>query len=225
MPLSTEQAAPKLGVGGGGRGPVAPGDWHGPGEGRNGGSAGQGLRRLPRRAYYTAIWIAIAAGMMLFAAFASSYIVRRGISGDWRALELPSILWLNTAVLLASSAALEFARRGLLREAREAFKGWWLAGTALGLAFLGGQALAWRELWAQGIFQDTNPSHSFFYLLTYLHALHLVAGMLALLWVANRFSRLSVQAGRSVGADLATIYWHFLDALWIALLVLFLVCR
>jgi cytochrome c oxidase subunit 3 len=158
---------------------------------------------------------------MMFAAFTSAMVVRRGLSGDWVGVHKPSVLWVNTAILLASSAALEMARRALRRRERDRFNGWWTAGTALGLLFLGGQALAWRQLQDTGVFISSNPSSGFFYVLTASHAMHLLAGVVALLYVEVQALRLSLGPAKRTAIDVSTIFWHFLDALWIYLMAVF----
>ena len=128
----------------------------------------------------TAIWVLLAAITMSFAAFTSALVVRRGAAPDWHHLTLPSILYWNTLVLLASSVTLELARRRVavfmggqrtvdLRPAR------WLYVTAfLGVVFVVGQYTAWLQLRSQGLYLATNPNSSFFYLLTAIHALHVL---------------------------------------------------
>src|SRR5438552_866235 len=108
-----------------------------------GGNDGRGASR---GASFIGLYVLLASSTMIFAAFTSAMVVRRGLSGDWVSIHKPPVLWVNTAILLASSAALEMARRALRTRARERFNGWWTAGTALGLLFLGGQALAWQQL-------------------------------------------------------------------------------
>ena len=87
-----------------------------------------------RRASFTGLYVLLAASTMLFAAFTSAMVVRRGLSDDWVSMPKPPILLVNTAVLLASSVALEMARRALKHGGRSQFNGWWTAGTALGMA-------------------------------------------------------------------------------------------
>ncbi len=99
------------------------------------------------------------------------------------------------------------------------FKRWWMVTTALGILFVAGQWVAWRNLAAQGVFLITNPSSSFFYVLTALHALHLMGGIIFLLVVALRGWQRS-RITRSTAAGLAAIYWHFMDGLWLFLLAL-----
>lgn len=194
--------------------PPAPDD---PGGGSGGG------RGASRRATFTGLFVAMASIVMFFAAFTSALVVRRGLSNDWLPTPLPGILWLNTALLLASSAALEMGRRALRAGAREAFNRYWTGGTLLGALFLGGQYLAWQQLLGAGIYISTNPSSSFFYLLTAVHALHIAGGMAALLYVNVQALRLRLGPSKRTAVDVTAVYWHFVDVLWIYLLLLFLI--
>jgi len=135
----------------------------------------------------------------------------------------PPILFVNTAVLVASSALLEIARRTLKSGGRSRFNAWWSAGTLLGILFLMGQALAWRELKDAGVFVATNPSSSFFYVLTACHAFHLLGGVTALVYVDVQALRLSLGPAKRTAIDVSAIFWHFLDGLWIYLMILFYV--
>ena len=190
-----------------------------PGGGDDGGGSGGGLPAIPQRAYFTAISMGLGAILMFFMALTSSYIVRKGLGGDWQALRLPSILWLNTLVLLASSGTIEFARRHLSAGEPAAFRRWWGITTALGGLFLLGQLQAWRQLVAAGVYLASNPSSSFFYLLTAAHGVHLLGGIAALLYVAFRAWRRS-RITQSTAAEVTSIYWHFMDGLWVFLFLL-----
>lgn len=171
----------------------------------------------------TGLMVLLAATTMAFAAFTSAFVVRRGISNDWVALPLPRIVWLNTAVLVASSLMLELARRSLRGGRRSAFNRYWTAGTILGALFLVGQAAAWWQLNKAGIFVATNPSSSFFYLLTAAHGLHILGGLTALLYVDVQALRLRLGPGKRTAVDVSAVFWHFVDGLWLYLMVLFLV--
>lgn len=160
---------------------------------------------------------------MVFAAFTSAFVVRRGLSNDWRAIALPNVLWFNTAALLASSAVLEMGRRHLRQGAREAFNRYWTAGTVLGVLFLLGQGLAWRQLKDAGVYISSNPSSSFFYVLTAAHALHVIGGVTALIYVNVQALQLKLGPGKRTAADISALFWHFLDALWVYLMFLFYV--
>jgi cytochrome c oxidase subunit 3 len=156
---------------------------------------------------------------MFFMALVSAYLVRKGIKSGWSSFDFPALVWVNTLILLASSATLEVARRRLARSDRSAFRTWWSITTALGLIFLGGQIFVWRQLVVQGVYLASNPSSSFFYVFTGAHAVHIVAGVAALLFVAFRnFDRAKVT--RATAAEVTSYFWHFLDALWVFLAVL-----
>jgi cytochrome c oxidase subunit 3 len=150
-------------------------------------------------------------------------VVRRGLSDDWVSMPKPPILLVNTVILLASSVALEVARRALKHGGRIRFNGWWTAGTVLGILFLGGQALAWNQLNSASVFISTNPSSSFFYVLTVAHAAHLLGGVSALFYVDVQALRLSLGPAKRTAIDISAIFWHFLDGLWLYLMVLFYV--
>jgi cytochrome c oxidase subunit III len=181
------------------------------------------------------VWVAIATISMSFAAYTSALVVRQGASGDWLHFRLPSILWLNSVLILASSVTLERARRNHSRGGRAAEHGvvalpgpvsrtttWIDATLALGVLFLAGQLVAWRELAAQGLFLATNPSSAFFYILTALHGLHLLGGFAGLLYVRHRLRRgPALAAGPALGAG--ALYWHFMAVLWLYLLALLVV--
>jgi cytochrome c oxidase subunit 3 len=171
----------------------------------------------------TGIWVALAAISMSFAALTSALVVRKGGAPDWRHFTLPSILYLNTFVLLASSVALEIARRrvatfmgGLGRTVLNPAR-WLYVTLSLGLLFVAGQYLAWRQLSAQGLYLATNPSSSFFYVFTAAHALHVLGGLGGLVRVIRKLNRFVL---RRSTLDAASRYWHFMDVLWVYLLLL-----
>ena len=171
----------------------------------------------------TGLMVLLAATTMAFAAFTSAFVVRRGMSNDWVAFPLPRILWANTVVLVASSTALELARRALKSGRRGIFNRYWTVGTVLGLWFLLGQGYAWRELREAGIFVASNPSSSFFYLLTAAHAVHILGGLSALVYVDIQALSLRLGPTKRTAVDVSALFWHFIDGLWIYLMVLFLV--
>jgi cytochrome c oxidase subunit 3 len=190
-----------------------------------GGGDNDGQRpRLSPAAYRQGMWFALGSVVMLFAAFSSALIIRT-ISNDWQPLSVPSALWASTAILFASSVTLEVARRALRRADDGAFKQWLSITTLLGGLFVGGQLLAWKQLMNKGIYLSTNPHHSFFYLLTSLHGLHLLGGLLALGYIFIGAIRNRFTPERHVSVDVAAIYWHFMDGLWIYLFILLFIWR
>ena len=168
----------------------------------------------------TGLLVLLTATTMIFAAFTSAFWVRRGLSNDWRPTTLPPILWVNTGVLLVSSVMLEIARRSLKAGRRSEFNRYWTIGTSLGILFLLGQALAWRQLNDAGVFIATNPSSSFFYVLTASHALHVIGGISALTYVDVKALLLQLGPGKRTAVDVCALFWHFLDGLWVYLMIL-----
>jgi len=180
------------------------------------GSGGEAAHRIETAKL--GIWIALGSITMLFAAFTSAYIVRSA-GNDWIPLEVPPILWLNTAVILLSSVAMEIARRAFAASRPVAFRKWLLATAILGVLFLAGQVVAWSQLAAQGIYLQSHPHSSFFYVLTGVHAVHLLAGVLALLYVLALASRHRLMPGESSSPGVCATYWHFVSAVWLYLMV------
>jgi cytochrome c oxidase subunit 3 len=178
------------------------------------------------RASRSGIWVGIFAITMSFMAFTSALFVREG-STDWGHLALPPILYVNTLVLLASSVTFEFSRKHmeLVSGARLHSGGlgalWLMVTLALGVLFCGGQYFAWQDLRAQGIYLATNPNSSFFYVLTFIHVLHVSAGICAFLYMLSRMLLGNGTVRRSFFENTA-IYWHFMGVLWVYLLLL---CR
>ncbi len=165
------------------------------------------------------VWLLVGAITILFAAFTSTYLARRG-EADWHTGPLPAVLWLSTGVLLLSSATMEWARRRG-RQGRTNLLWVGLVATAvLGVVFLGAQLTAWRQLVGMGVYLATNPHSSFFYLLTAAHGLHLLGGLAALAYVLARVRAESTPARALQVVEPAAVYWHFLDALWLYLFIL-----
>lgn len=174
----------------------------------------------PASAARIGVWLLVGTITILFVAFTSTYLVRRAQS-DWRIGPLPPILWVNTALLVASSLALERARRAARRDAARPVRFALSAAAVLGMAFVAGQVAAWRALVAAGIYMASNPHAAFFYLFTGIHGLHVAGGVCALVYAVWRTWRLDGRSALDVIEPTAT-YWHFVDGLWVYLfLILF----
>ena len=180
------------------------------------GSGGEAARRIETAKL--GLWIALGSMTMLFAAFTSAYIVRSA-GADWVPLEVPPLLWVNTAVILLSSVAMELARRAFVAWRPMAFRKWLFATAVLGVGFLVGQLLAWSQLAAQGIYLQSHPHSSFFYVLTGVHAVHLLAGVIALVYVLTLATRYQLTPGESSSPGVCATYWHFVGGVWLYLMV------
>jgi cytochrome c oxidase subunit III len=155
----------------------------------------------------------------LFALFASAYFMRMELS-DWQPLPVPRLLWLNTGVLVLSSVALHFAVAASRRNEIETTRLALVTGGLTALAFLIGQLVAWRELSASGYFLNANPANSFFYMITGMHALHILGGLVALArTTAGAWGRHTPDRLR-LSVELCAMYWHFLLFVWLAVFVL-----
>ncbi len=168
-----------------------------------------------------ALWAFLAVVTSLFALFFSAYATRMELA-DWRPLQEPWLLWANTGLLILGSVSFQRAREAARRGELPGVKTGLLAGGALSFAFLAGQLWAWWLLVGAGDFFAGNPANSFFYLLTGLHALHLLGG----LWVWSR-TTMRVLQGSEVGqvqlsVQLCTTYWHVLLLIWLVLFGLLL---
>jgi cytochrome c oxidase subunit 3 len=240
---------PKTSQGGGGRGPTAnwPGGWGG-GGGRGGDdepSYGERLRR-----YRLGLMLGLSSVVMLFISFTTAYVVRKAGAvwdpgrndyiSNWVPLALPiRVLLLNTFILVLSSVTLEIARRraaqdvalapiagipGIRVDVNHALPWLWTT-ILLGLAFLGGQGYAWLLLERHNPTFATNVSTSFFFILTGVHAVHLIGGILALLYagITNWLHR--PPETRRIVIDVTAWYWHFMGALWLYIFALLYFAR
>jgi cytochrome c oxidase subunit III len=195
----------------------------GGGADRGGGGGGGGWNpggAAPADISLMGVWVAMAAIIMLFAALSGIMILRRGVSREWADTPLPNIIYLNSVILLLSSITLELSRASLSAGFRRRFLLWLYTTFGLGIGFIAGQIILWHQLVERGIYMTTDPSNSFLYLLTGAHALHLAGGTVAL-------GVLVVEGGRIVRGtksrallDATAIYWHFMYALWIYILLL-----
>lgn len=164
----------------------------------------------------TTLWVFLGVATSLFALFISAYAMRISFV-DWTPLPQPRLLALNTAVLIVASMAIEWtafaARRGDTSAVRRG-----LAATGfLTLCFVAGQLMVWKQLGDAGHFLSTNAAAGFFYLLTAVHALHVVGGLVAWGRTAARARRGASAAQLRLGVELCAIYWHFLLAVWLVL--------
>lgn len=161
------------------------------------------------------VFLAVAGS--LFALVISAYSMRSDVP-DWRTVPIPALLWFSTAVLIVSSAALQLAQIAARRGDRDSAVTGLLAGGVSAMTFLIGQLLAWQQLRDAGYVLAGNPANSFFYLITGLHGLHLLGGLVALgRTIARAFGGLALPKLR-LSIELCTMYWHFLLVVWLVLL-------
>ena len=202
-----------------------------PGPNGNGSKRHGGFRDPESQAnrYRIGMWVGLASVAMMFTSLSSAYIVRSASANDWASLPMPKILLASTALILGSSVTIELARRKLRAALNGPYAKWLFVTVLLGIGFVVAQVLAWRQLAGQGIYLASNPHSSFFYLLTGAHAVHLFGGLLGLtfLWLRSRrhLTEPAPIAKRKAATDAVTVYWHFMDALWIYLFLLLFLWR
>lgn len=169
-----------------------------------------------------ALWVACASILMMFAAFTSAYIVRQA-AGNWFEFRLPNIFFFNTVVIILSSITLHSSYLSFKSGNEKMYKGMLLLTFILGLAFLVLQYRGWVALQAIGVELTTNPSASFVYVISGVHAAHIVGGVAALLIaLIHAFSlHHKVTQARKLRFELTLTYWHFVDFLWVYLLLFF----
>lgn len=175
----------------------------------------------PQRTYTTGMLIAIFGSAMFFLALVSASVVHRGMPGsDWMPLRPPAVLWFTSAIAIASSLTLMRSTSRLKSGHERSFSQWWTITAMLGLCFLGGQLFAFHQLEAEGLYLVSNPSVSFFYVFAVAHGLHLLGGVIALVWIELRPS---ARIPQGTATTVAALYWHFVTVLWLFLFAFFVI--
>jgi cytochrome c oxidase subunit 3 len=170
-----------------------------------------------------ALWLFIATVVMLFGAWTSAYIVKRADTG-WAEIVMPWHFYVNSAIIVLSSITLLVAIRAARRDNLDLLKIMISVTVVLGLAFLAGQLLAFQELVALNeYFTGGNVSHSFIYVLTGAHGVHVVSGVIFLIVVFTSTLRYKVHSKRMDQLEMSATYWHFLGILWLYLFVFLLI--
>lgn len=171
-----------------------------------------------------ALWVAIGGIIMMFGAFTSAYVVRRS-AGNWLEFKLPDLFFINTLVILASSVTLHMSYRAFKAGKEQPYKLLLLLTMFLGLAFVVLQYFGWVALDAIGAGFTTNPSSSFIYVISGLHAVHVLGGIAALVMATVHAYYLPFKPTfrRRQRFELVLSYWHFVDILWVYLVLFFVV--
>jgi cytochrome c oxidase subunit III len=179
----------------------------------------------PASACRAGIYAGLASISMLFASLTLIFLARLKVASGWAHTPIPPVLYLNTALLAASSGSLERARSALSADSIRAYRGWLYTTLTLGLAFLTGQLAAWQQLAAAGVYLAGNPSGAFFYVITAAHGLHLLGGIVALAYLVVKTREIRWGLKRRTVVDVTSIYWHFMDGLWLTVFAVLLVLR
>ena len=170
------------------------------------------------------LWLGIGSILMMFAGLTSAYIVKRN-QANWISFELPVAFWYSTAAIIASSIVLYMAGKAFNERSMTRYR-ILIAGTlALGVLFIGLQVIGFSQLWNEGITLTASVSFSFLYVIVGLHAAHVIGGIIALLVMSLKSFSTKTRNYSQLPVDLVSTYWHFVDILWIYLLVFLLMIR
>jgi len=170
------------------------------------------------------MYIACASIVMIFAGLSSAYIVKRN-QANWLTYDIPGIFYYSTAVIIFSSITLILARKYFLSRQMRKYKGWLFASAVLGVTFVLLQYFGFKEFWNNGFTLTRNVAFSFLYVIVGVHALHVLGGVTAIIIMyIKSFSRTHKNYD-AIYIDLMNTYWHFVDLLWIYLLVFFIIIR
>ena len=167
------------------------------------------------------LWVAIGSITMMFAGFTSAYIVKSNMAG-WEPVEMPNIFYLSTVLILLSSATIHLAQRSFKQREMSRYRILLSATAVLGFAFVATQFIGFSELWQQKITFQDSVAGSFFYIISGVHALHVAGGIIALLVIFLRAFSNRTRYYNSTPVEVAAVYWHFVDLLWVYLFVFFL---
>lgn len=164
------------------------------------------------------LWIALASIVMMFTGFTSAYIIKRNMA-NWLTFELPTIFWYSTAVIIISSVTIIASRNYFRQREMKQYRLWLTITLILGIAFVIMQYIGFTQLWHNGVTLTRNVSFSFLYVLVGLHALHVIGGVFAIAFILIKAYSLKRKSYNIIPIDLMNTYWHFVDLLWIYLLV------
>jgi len=168
-----------------------------------------------------AMWLFIVSVVMIFAGLTSAFIVRQA-EGNWLQFELPRMFWYTSGIIVLSSIFMHWAYVSAKKDQLDQLKTALSITTVLGLAFLAGQWYSWVELVSMDVYFVGNPSGSFLYIFTGLHAVHLISGIVFLIIVLISSFRYKVHSKRLNSIQMCATYWHFLGGLWLYLFVFLL---
>jgi cytochrome c oxidase subunit 3 len=176
--------------------------------------------------YILTVIVVLAVVTMTFGSLILAFLLRSRVSLNWNHVALPGMLWFSTAVLLVSSVTCELGRHRLREKDERAFFRLTAVTTGLAVLFLASQATAWAQMLRRGIFMDRNPHPGFVFIFSGLHAAHILVGIAGFVWLLLRTrepaSGPKYQINTRVIANAVSIFWHYLDALWVLLFLLLL---
>lgn len=170
------------------------------------------------------LWVGIGSLLMMFAGLTSAYIVKRN-QANWQSFDLPQFFWYSTFAILLSSVTIFLAERSFKQREMKKYRSLVIATLVLGVLFIIFQLLGFQQLWAKQVTLTTNVSYSFMYVIVGLHAAHVLGGLIALIVLFAKAFSTRTRTYNSIPVELVSTYWHFVDVLWIYLLIFLVMIR
>lgn len=170
------------------------------------------------------LWVGIGSILMMFAGLTSAYIVKRN-QANWSSFELPGMFWISTGAIVLSSFTLFLASKAFKERMMSRYRSLMAATLLLGVLFIALQFIGFKQLWDSGLTLQKNVAYSFLYVIVGIHAAHVVGGIVALVVMSLKAFSTKIRVYSSVPVELISTYWHFVDVLWIYLLIFLLMIR
>ena len=168
------------------------------------------------------LWVAIGSIVMMFAGLTSAFIVKSNQT-NWKTVKIPTVFWVSTVVIIFSSIALQMALRSFKQRQMNHYRSLIGVTLFLGIAFIVLQWMGFNQLWAQNITFKGSGAGQFLYVIFGLHAIHVIAGIIALIVMFIKAFAGSIKLYSSIPVEVMSIYWHFVDVLWLYLLIFFII--
>ena len=170
------------------------------------------------------LWLGIGSIVMMFAGLTSAYIVKRN-QANWQTFDIPVLFWYSTGIILISSVTLHLSLKSFKARSMDKYRRLMISTMLLGILFMITQFFGFRDFWNQGMTLQASVSYSFLYVIVGLHAIHVFAGVVALMLFALKAYSTKKRTYNNVSVELMSTYWHFVDVLWIYLLVFLVMIR
>lgn len=170
------------------------------------------------------LWVGIGSILMMFAGLTSAYIVKRN-QANWVTFDIPAMFWYSTVAIIASSITLFLATKAFQEKQMRKYRQLVTATVILGVVFVFFQVLGFDSLVKQGVTLRGNVSYSFLYVIVGLHALHVIGGVIALIVLFAKAFSTRVKNYNVIPVELVGTYWHFVDVLWLYLLLFLILIR
>ena len=170
------------------------------------------------------LWVGIGSLLMMFAGLTSAYIVKRN-QANWQTFDLPQFFWYSTVAILLSSLTIYLAQNAFKQREMKKYRSLVITTLVLGVLFIVFQVLGFQQLWAKQVTLTGNVSYSFMYVIVGLHAVHVAGGLIALIVLFAKAFSTKTRTYNSIPVELVSTYWHFVDVLWIYLLVFLIMIR